>query len=130
MPSHLSRARAAAFYKQAGYCVYCHFPMWLSDPQTFASKHGISVTEAMRFQCTAEHLIAAKDGGSYRRDNIAAACHFCNQARHRRRCAPTPKAHESRVLRRIASMRWHPRHLIHCLSAYRPPSFGKPSAGT
>ena len=32
MPNTLKRLRTSAFLRQHGRCIYCHKPMWLSDP--------------------------------------------------------------------------------------------------
>ena len=72
-------------------CYYCGFPMWSKRAEGFARHWGITLKEAARFKCTAEHLVARRDGGTSRIDNIAAACLFCNSHRHLRAIAPTPR---------------------------------------
>jgi len=64
----LQKHRQSAFAAQCGRCIYCRQPM---------GRHA-----------TAEHLKARQDGGTDRRDNIAAACRTCNHRRHAdRECA-------------------------------------------
>jgi hypothetical protein len=41
--------------------------------------------------------------------NIAAACHRCNQGRHRRKAAPNPKKFRRYVLRLVGRGKWHDR---------------------
>jgi hypothetical protein len=79
--------RRKAFLEQSGRCFYCSAEMWLTHPERFASRHGLSEREAWRFKCTAEHLVARCDGGSDSQTNIVAACRFCNATRHQIRCA-------------------------------------------
>lgn len=85
MPKSLARARTVAYTRQSGGCFYCALAMWLDNPLEFASKYGITLGQAKRFQCTAEHLEARQDGGTAFQSNIVAACRFCNQHRHRRK---------------------------------------------
>jgi hypothetical protein len=60
--SRLQKHRQSAFIAQQGRCIYCGCNM---------GNHP-----------TAEHLQARQDGGTDRRDNIAAACWRCNYRRH------------------------------------------------
>ncbi|WP_206597344.1 HNH endonuclease [Pseudacidovorax intermedius] len=60
--TRLQRHRQAALSAQCGRCIYCLRPL--------GSK------------ATAEHLRARQDGGTDRRENIAAACSSCNHGRH------------------------------------------------
>lgn len=107
MPKTLQRVRASAYLRQHGRCIYCHSPMWLSEPSRFAAKHKLTVKQARRFQCTAEHLCAKKDGGSNLASNIAAACRFCNLRRHSRKAELTPEQFKIHVRTRIESGGWH-----------------------
>jgi hypothetical protein len=50
------RLRQLAHHAQAGRCYYCHHPIWLTDPTTFARTHNLSITQAQHFHSTAEHL--------------------------------------------------------------------------
>jgi hypothetical protein len=81
--------------------------MWSKRPAKFARHWGISLKEAARFHCTAEHLLARYEGGTSRFDNIAAACLFCNSHRHRRAIAPTPERYRELVRSRVAKYAWH-----------------------
>ena len=108
MSHTLKRVRARAFLRQDGRCIYCHSPMWLSDPSQFAAEHKITVKQARRFQCTAEHLCARKNGGGDVASNIAAACRFCNLHRHSRKADLTPEQFHVHVRARIERGKWHP----------------------
>jgi hypothetical protein len=108
MPNTLKRFRASAFLRQHGRCIYCHKPMWLSDPAHFAVEQKLTVKQALRLQCTAEHLCAKKNGGGNTAANIAAACLFCNLRRHKRKVELTPEQFEVHVRTRIARGGWHP----------------------
>ena len=78
--------------RQAGGCYYCTVLMWIDDGVSFARKHELSSRVARWLRCTAEHLLARRDGGRDSRDNIVAACLVCNLRRHRGRTkAPTPR---------------------------------------
>jgi hypothetical protein len=94
-------------HEQYRRCYYCNFPMWSKRPNGFARHWGISLKEAARFHCTAEHLLARCDGGTSRFDNIAAACWFCNSHRHRRAIAPAPERYRELVRSRVAKFAWH-----------------------
>jgi hypothetical protein len=102
---HKYRERKAL--EQHRRCYYCGFPMWSKRPSAFARRFGISLKEAERFHCTAEHLLARRDGGTSRLDNIVAACLFCNSHRHWRRVAPTPEQYRDLVQKRVAKIAWH-----------------------
>ena len=112
--------RLAAFRSQKCHCYYCGAPMWLQEPAKFASRYSISLKQAARFQCTAEHLVARQDGGSDARNNIVAACQFCNSQRHRRLAAPDPQAYRKLIARRLERRRWHPQKLHHVLGLSPP----------
>ena len=107
MTKSITRARAVAFDRQTGLCFYCKCPMCVGDPRAFAEKHGLTIAQARRRACTAEHLQARRDGGTSAQKNIVAACLACNQQRHRRKCPREPEAHRRWVEKRIASGRWH-----------------------
>lgn len=106
MESQLIRARRLAFERQRGRCYYCNLPMWKEDAGSFSGLHGISVRQARLSQCTAEHLLAKQDGGTDRQSNIAAACFYCNQQRHRRKQPMSPEKFMAFVLGRQAKGRW------------------------
>ena len=108
MPTKISRLRERAYQYQSGRCCYCNSPMWRKSPNRFAAEYGISMVQARRFQCTAEHLRARQESGPTSRKNIAAACRYCNQARHRRRVAASSSNFKAFVARRLRRRRWHP----------------------
>jgi 5-methylcytosine-specific restriction endonuclease McrA len=108
MSKILSRFRADAFHRQEGRCYYCTAPMWHDDGSAFARAYGLSLKVARWLQCTAEHLKARINGGSDSRENIVAACRYCNLKRHqRRKVAPTPNDFRKHVMRRLSRGAWH-----------------------
>ncbi|MGB5079626.1 MAG: HNH endonuclease [Burkholderiales bacterium] len=82
--------------------------MWSDNPLEFASKHGITLGQARRFQCTGEHLVARQNGGSASLSNIVAACRFCNQCRHRRKRPLSSTVYKQLVQERMSQGRWIP----------------------
>ena len=114
MPNTISRFRLRVFKRQKGRCYYCGAPVWLNNLTEFAIKHRISERQAGRFKCTAEHLIARKDGGADV-GNIVAACHFCNSTRHCRPSDMTLEDYRKLVTRRIERLKWHPRQFHNML---------------
>ena len=76
MPQSLSKSRSLAYKRQKGRCYYCRAPIWLENLADFAAKYKITDRQAVRFQCTTEHLKARQDGGTNTRENIVAACRF------------------------------------------------------
>ncbi|OYT96737.1 MAG: restriction endonuclease [Pseudomonas sp. PGPPP3] len=103
----VQKHRQSAFERQNGKCCYCGFQMWRDSAEHFAQQHGISLTQARHFQCTAEHLVARQDGGKDGKGNIAAACKRCNQLRHQRKSAPSPSRYQEHVQRRLNKGGWH-----------------------
>ena len=99
--------RKSAFTQQNGKCFYCGFSMWQDSAESFAKQHGITVKQARHFQCTAEHLQARQDGGKDVAGNIAAACFFCNQIRHKRSKPMVPEQYQKHVGKRVSKGRWH-----------------------
>ena len=116
MPTSLSKPRNAAFVRQGGKCFYCGAPIWLNQPDVFASRYGITKRLAARLQCTGEHLLARQDGGNGSQQNIVAACRFCNQNRHQRKMPPSPDVYQVLVQRRIRRRKWHPREIHRLLT--------------
>jgi hypothetical protein len=110
MASKLQKLRRQAFRHQQGRCVYFSLHVWEADIDTFVNAHGIRKRVSKHLKCTAEHLRAHQEGGSDVRGNIAAACLWCNQQRHRRQSAPAPAPGNYRewVHARIAQGKWHP----------------------
>lgn len=106
MSQSISKLRYSAFVAQAGLCYYCGRPMWADEPEQFARMYGLTPAQAAQRRCTAEHLQAQCDGGLNCHSNIAAACHYCNQRRHRRLHPLEPAKYQLHVLRRCAAGRW------------------------
>ena len=107
MPTTLTKSRFKAYIQQAGQCIYCELPMWLVNADIFAKTYQITVKQAKTFQCTAEHLIARQNGGNDGENNIAAACNYCNQKRHKRKKPLNSIAFKQHVMKRQAPGRWH-----------------------
>jgi hypothetical protein len=106
----LQKLRHSAFIEQGCKCIYCELPMWERDPSEVTARFRISLKKAKLLQCTAEHLLAAQDGGKDNCKNISAACLWCNRMRHYKRQdkAPDPGLYKKRVLQLIRKKRWHP----------------------
>jgi 5-methylcytosine-specific restriction endonuclease McrA len=81
--------------------------MWTNDLPSFAQQFGLTIKQAKHHQCTAEHLKARQDGGKDTRDNLVAACRYCNSNRHKRKNVPAPEQYRHFVQSRIAKRRWH-----------------------
>lgn len=109
-PKKLQKLRHQAFVRQSCRCFYCTLPIWEGDPNEFTAQHGISLRKAKHLQCTAEHLMAQKDGGGDTALNIVAACLWCNRMRHLKRQdkAPSPEKYKNRVSQLICKRQWHP----------------------
>ncbi len=107
MPNSLKKKRARAFEAQRGRCYYCGVRMWLDDPHILRKKFELPERAAFLVKCTAEHLHARVDGGTDHPKNIAAACWFCNQARHRRKQSLDPTQFRAHVQKRLGARRWH-----------------------
>jgi 5-methylcytosine-specific restriction endonuclease McrA len=112
MTTQIARHRANAFATQQGRCFYCNAKMWLENVDTFAQEHGISLRQAQRLRCTAEHLLARKDGGTDTAANIVAACYHCNKTRHAGSNPPTPERYRGRVQLAMSKARWHGKWLF------------------
>lgn len=107
MPTTLIKSRLKAYNLQQGRCIYCELPMWLDDPLAFAKKHKITHKEANLFKCTAEHLKAKQDGGKDGESNILAACHYCNQKRHKCKSPKDPISYKQHVTNRLEKGKWN-----------------------
>lgn len=116
MPSRIPKYRHQAFVHQSERCYYCDFLMWESNPEAFAARHKISLAQARRFQCTAEHLIARQDNGTDARQNIVAACYHCNHTRHKMNPAPNPEALRQVVIKQLKNRCWHHKTVVAKLS--------------
>lgn len=104
--------RHSAFIKQSGKCYYCNFPMWESDPASYAVKHNVTLAQTKLLKCSAEHLLPLTDGGLDQAENIVAACIWCNRKRHARKSAPSPKEYRHLVQQRLSRGRWFARELL------------------
>lgn len=91
----LIRLRALALNAQSGRCYCCERAMWLACP----SELGLRRRSAGTFQCTAEHLLARRDGGRDVEGNVVAACRLCNCRRKR---PPCPQAYKALVQRQVS----------------------------
>lgn len=107
MPTTLIKSRIKAFNLQQGRCIYCELPMWSDDPEAFAKKYKITTKQAKPFQCTAEHLLARQDGGKDHASNIVAACHYCNQKRHKCKSPKDPISYKQYVTNRLEKGKWN-----------------------
>ncbi|HSH88348.1 MAG TPA: HNH endonuclease [Ramlibacter sp.] len=94
--SSLASKRTRASQRQEGRCHYCALLMLEGGPPN----HPLA--------CTAEHLIARRDGGSNAAANIVAAHRFCNRHRHTPRNPRTPEQHRAFVQMRVSKGRWFP----------------------
>lgn len=107
MTSATKKHRSTAYYQQQGLCIYCEKPMWLDGIQAFSRQQSITIRQAKAFKCTAEHLIPKSDGGTNQQVNIAAACLFCNQTRHKSKHPLDPIRFKKWVMNRVAKHRWN-----------------------
>jgi hypothetical protein len=107
MSNTLARLRAKALVTQQDRCFYCQYTLCSTGPDAFARQHGITIRQARLLICTAEHLTARQDGGRDRQTNIAAACSYCNQHRHRLKKPPDPDRFAQYVRRRVSKRAWH-----------------------
>ncbi len=108
MSHSLKAKRVRAYNSQNGRCYYCEIQMWLNDPQDHYLRSSVSSAGMVRIRCTAEHVQARSDGGSNAKENIVAACWFCNQARHRRPRPVNSQAFRAFVKSRMRAQKWHP----------------------
>lgn len=111
----LRRFRKVAARKQRHRCHYCDAPMWSARPEVFAERHGLRLEDCAHFQCTAEHMVARRDGGQERR-NIVAACRFCNITRHEAETPMSAEAFRAHVQRAVGDATWLTSSLLPALS--------------
>ena len=107
MSTTLYKYRLKAFNLQQGRCIYCELAIWMHTPEAFAKQHEISTKGAALFKCTAEHLLAKQDGGNDCESNIVAACHFCNQKRHKCKSPKDPISYKQYVTNRLEKGKWN-----------------------
>ncbi|WP_200383196.1 HNH endonuclease [Thiococcus pfennigii] len=122
----LLASRYRSYRAQGRRCHYCGAPIWLRDLTGFARLHRLPLELAARLQCTAEHLVARRDGGTDARANIVAACVFCNTRRHARRHPLSASAYRELVARRMAQGKWHPREIHQLLRSLPDPGATRP----
>lgn len=103
----LKSPRKKAYKKQNGCCFYCGHPMWITDIDSFASRHHLTIPQAKFLQCTGEHLLEHSKGGKPDERNIVAACHRCNQLRHKRHKPLSVEQFKTLVKQRVAKGTWH-----------------------
>ena len=106
MPSHIQKIRNQKHTEQGGCCFYCKRPMWSVSPDDFIKEHAMPTRLARLFQCTAEHLVAASEGGENSASNIVAACKYCNSTRHKTKRPLAPELYKRQVRRRLKQGRW------------------------
>ena len=105
--SSLKNPRKQAFKTQHGVCYYCSQPMWTEAASELTDQYPISAKQARWLQCTGEHLIAHKDGGSAKQENIVAACRHCNTKRHARDNEMPVEQYRRHVQKRMKKGAWH-----------------------
>ena len=106
MLTMLIKSRQKAYQQQLGCCIYCYKPMWVEKPEGFAIKFKLTKRQVKLYQCTAEHLLPRQDGGKDNLNNIAAACKYCNQQRHKPKSALSPVKYQEYVQGKVAKNRW------------------------
>jgi hypothetical protein len=114
MSTTLTKSRIKAFNLQQERCIYCELPMWLDNPEAFAKKFKITIKGAALFKCTAEHLLAKQDGGKDGEGSIVAACHFCNQRRHKCKKPKDPIPYKDHVTKRVVEGKWNSALMSKC----------------
>jgi 5-methylcytosine-specific restriction endonuclease McrA len=107
----LRRFRKVAARRQQHRCHYCDAPMWTKIAWAFAERHGLRLEDCVHFQCTAEHVIARRDGGVEVR-NIVAACRHCNLTRHETAHPLPAEVYREHVRSNVAESRWLTRSLL------------------
>ena len=121
MPNNhkLRRFRKVAARRQQHRCHYCGVPMWSKNPAAFAERYGLRLEDCGHFQCTAEHMVARRDGGSEHR-NVVAACRHCNIARHEMETPLPADLYREHVQRAVAETRWPTAVLLQSTEAEVP----------
>ena len=115
MMTKVQKLRQSAFQRQNGCCFYCGNPMWeRRQASLFGQQHPLPPSLLDLCQSTAEHLQAKQDGGKDSRNNIAAACKYCNAIRHQGRTgqAPSPDTHKAQIRARAKRGQGHPAWLV------------------
>jgi 5-methylcytosine-specific restriction endonuclease McrA len=107
MGTRVQNIRKAKFIEQQGQCYYCFQPMWEKNGEDFAVMHGLSASQVKRLRSTAEHLVAQQNGGCDTRQNIVAACTYCNRTRHKTRRPKTSTDYAQMVRKKLCKGKWH-----------------------
>ena len=103
----LKRIRRRKMMAQGGRCYYCGLPMWDDAAGAASSPRNDQARRTPKaLRCTAEHLHARADGGRDTDENIVAACWYCNNQRHKRKCPHSPEEHRLYVQKRMAAGKW------------------------
>jgi 5-methylcytosine-specific restriction endonuclease McrA len=71
----------------------------------------LRLEDCVHFQCTAEHVIARRDGGVEVR-NIVAACRHCNLTRHETENPLPAEVYRERIRKDVAEARWYTTALL------------------
>ncbi|WP_409527380.1 HNH endonuclease [Rhizobium sp. BK109] len=88
--------------------------MWETDPKSFSARFGLTGRATLHYRCTAEHLKARCDGGRDAKENVVAACRYCNGNRHKRKRPKDPVSYRELVRSRMEQGRWRPITLMDC----------------
>ena len=107
MTNNQAKIRNNKMKSQNGLCYYCFQPMWLTDLYSYCNEHKLQKGRAQQLQCTAEHLTAQSEGGKTNKENIVAACKFCNLTRHKSLNPLPPDKFIEKVKSRIKVGKWH-----------------------
>ncbi|GAB2587558.1 hypothetical protein GCM10027034_19920 [Ramlibacter solisilvae] len=110
MAKNLKKHRRCAFHAQSGRCFYCALPVWEEHPERFAQDQKVPTRLLGFLRNTAEHVVPRQDAGKDIRNNIVAACWWCNSQRHRGRQhrAPDYLNYRSWVQEMVTAGKWHP----------------------
>ncbi|MQX08884.1 HNH endonuclease [Sinorhizobium fredii] len=104
----IKKLRNKAAQGQQWHCYYCREPMWDEDPRAFGERFSLSLGEALRYRCTAEHLHERGKAGADVERNVVAACRYCNRTRHRAKRPRDAASYAKHVRSRMEGGRWHP----------------------
>lgn len=80
--------------------------MWDSDPHQFIAQYALTPKQARLLRCTAEHLHPRSEGGKDTKNNIVAACLYCNRTRHAAKVPLEPSQYQQRVRRLMRRGKW------------------------
>lgn len=85
--------------------------MWNGEEDSlraFRAAYEVTGRQAKALACTAEHLVAAQDGGKSTAKNIVAACHVCNRRRHPKYAKLSADDYRALVAAKVSEGKWHP----------------------